>query len=576
MEKRPFAELGVSQEVLKAVDKLGYEEASPIQTAVIPAAMQGRDVVGMSATGSGKTAAFAIPAIELCKAQVRKVQCLILCPTRELAVQVAEETGKLLLFKKGLNVVPIYGGQSYDRQFRALASGVQIVIGTPGRVMDHMERGTLKFDELKLVVLDEADRMLDMGFREDIEHILSAVPKERQLLFFSATMPNAIQDLIGRYTRDPAWIKIESHAKNAPQVDQVYYEVDRRSKLEVLTRLIDLNDFRYGLIFCSTKVMVDELDEQLHSRGYATDRLHGDLSQMQRNRVMEKFRSRSFEFLVATDVAARGLDVDDLEVVFNFDLPNDAEDYTHRIGRTARAGKSGRAITFVSGRELYKLGSMVRFANLKIRRESVPSLDQVEEARASVFFEKLRGVLDAGQFEKHDPMIDRLLDQGYNSTDICSALIQLLRGGPGPGPAPASAAAPVQAAPASPKPKARGAVPSAFANVASGADDVDGPPPGRDGPPPVARTGKEPGMTTLFFNSGRKHLVTTAEIVGKITGVTRLQAQVIGAIDIHQRHALVDVASDQAALIIKKMTGIRIRGHALKVALATTEDRARD
>ena len=412
MEKRPFAELGLSPEILKAVDKLGYEEASPIQTAVIPAVMRGRDVVGQSATGSGKTAAFAIPAIELSKPQVHKVQCLILCPTRELAVQVAEETGKLLLFKRGLHVVPIYGGQSYERQFRALAAGVQIVIGTPGRVMDHMERGTLKLDGLRLVVLDEADRMLDMGFRDDIEHILSAVPKERQLLFFSATIPRAIQELIGRYSHDPEWIRIESHAQNAPQVDQVYYEVDRRSKLDVLTRLIDLNDFRYGLVFCSTKVMVDELDEQLHSRGYATDRLHGDLSQMQRNKVMEKFRRRAFEFLVATDVAARGLDVDDLEVVFNFDLPNDAEDYTHRIGRTARAGKSGRAITFVSGRELYNLQSMVRFANLKIRRERVPSLDQVEEARAGAFLEKLRGILDSGQFEKHDGMIDRLLDQG--------------------------------------------------------------------------------------------------------------------------------------------------------------------
>jgi len=550
MEKRPFSELGVSQEVLKAVDKLGYEEASPIQTAVIPAALQGRDVVGQSATGSGKTAAFAIPAIELCKAQERKVQCLILCPTRELAVQVAEETGKLLLFKKGLNVVPIYGGQSYDRQFRALASGVQIVIGTPGRVMDHMERGTLKLETLKLVVLDEADRMLDMGFRDDIEHILSAVPAQRQLLFFSATMPRAIQDLIGRYTRDPAWIRIESHAKNAPQVDQVYYEVDRRSKLEVLTRLIDLNDFRYGLIFCSTKVMVDELDEQLHSRGYATDRLHGDLSQMQRNRVMEKFRNRSFEFLVATDVAARGLDVDDLQVVFNFDLPNDAEDYTHRIGRTARAGKSGRAVTFVSGRELYKLQSMVRFANLKIRRESVPSLDQVEEARASVFFEKLRGLLDSGQFEKHDRMIDRLLDQGYASTDICSALIQLLRGGPPP----------KESAPAPPA--------NATAKRAP-APPLEGDAPLQDVPVP-ARTGREAGMVTLFFNAGRKHLVTTAEIVGKVTGVTRLPAQAIGAIDIHQRHSLVDVAADQAALIVKKMNGIRIRGHSLKVAPATS------
>jgi ATP-dependent RNA helicase DeaD len=554
MEKRPFAELGVSPEVLKAVGKLGYEEASPIQTAVIPAVLQGRDVVGQSATGSGKTAAFAIPAIEIAKAAVRRVQCLILCPTRELAVQVAEETGKLLLFKKGLHVVPIYGGQSYDRQFRALESGVQIVIGTPGRVMDHMDRGTLKLDALKLVVLDEADRMLDMGFRDDIEHILSAVPKERQLLFFSATMPRAIQELIGRYSRDPAWIRIESHAQNAPQVDQVYYEVDRRSKLEVLTRLIDLNDFRYGLIFCSTKVMVDELDEQLHARGYATDRLHGDLSQMQRNRVMEKFRKRSFEFLVATDVAARGLDVDDLEVVFNYDLPNDAEDYTHRIGRTARAGKSGRAVTFVSGREIYKLQSMVRFANLRIRRESVPSLDQVDEARASVFFEKLRGMLDSGQFERHDRMIDRLLDQGYASTDISSALIQLLRGG----------AAPKPAAPAEPAEARRPEAPEAR--------DAHGQP----GPERAARTGKEPGMTTLFFNAGRKHLVTTAEIVGKVTGVTRLPATAIGAIDIHQRHSLVDVASDQADLVLKKLNGIRIRGHALKLGLATAEERGRD
>ncbi len=559
MEKRPFAELGISPEVLKAVDKLGYEEASPIQTAVIPVVLQGRDVVGMSATGSGKTAAFAIPAIELSKASVHKVQCLILCPTRELAVQVAEETGKLLLFKRGLHVVPIYGGQSYERQFRALAAGVQIVIGTPGRVMDHMERGTLKLDGLRLVVLDEADRMLDMGFRDDIERILKAVPPERQLLFFSATMPRAIQDLISRYTKDPAWIKIESHAQNAPQVDQVYYEVDRRSKLEVLTRLIDLNDFRYGLIFCSTKVMVDELDEQLHARGYATDRLHGDLSQMQRNRVMEKFRKRSFEFLVATDVAARGLDVDDLEVVFNFDLPNDAEDYTHRIGRTARAGKSGRAVTFVSGREIYKLQSMVRYANLRIRRESVPSLDQVDEARASVFFEKLRGVLDSGQFEKHDRMIDRLLDQGYASTDICSALIQLLKGGPAP------------KAPASPRPAAAAAQAGQEEAPEPEEREPEAPEPAR-----VARTGKEQGMTTLFFNAGRKHLVTTAEIVGKIAGVTRLAAGAIGAIDIHQRHALVDVAAEHAELVMKKMTGIRIRGHALKVSLATTEDKARE
>jgi ATP-dependent RNA helicase DeaD len=565
MEKRPFAELGLSPEILKAVDKLGYEEASPIQTAVIPTILAGRDVVGQSATGSGKTAAFAIPAIELVKPQVRKVQCLILCPTRELAVQVAEETGKLLLFKRGVHVVPIYGGQSYDRQFRALEAGVQIVIGTPGRVMDHMERGTLKLDGLRLVVLDEVDRMLDMGFRDDIERVLSAAPVERQTLFFSATIPPVIQQLIKRYSRDPAWIRIESHAQNAPQVEQVYFEVDRRSKIEVLTRLIDVNDFRYGLIFCSTKVMVDELDEHLHARGYATDRLHGDLSQMQRNKVMERFRRRAFEFLVATDVAARGLDVNELEVVFNFDLPNDAEDYTHRIGRTGRAGKSGRAFTFVSGREIYKLQGMVRFAGLKIRRENVPSLDQVEEARANAFFERLRAVLEAGKYFKHDRMIDRLLDQGYASTDICSALIQMLQGGGVPAPAPEPAGPkPAPGKPVRPKPAPAAAASDSAAPVAEIPSEEPGPVP--------ARTGKEPGMKTLFFNAGRKHLITPAEIVGKVAGVTRLPAHVVGAIDIHQRHSLVDVAAAHAEVILKKMDGIRVRGHILRLHPATPGD----
>lgn len=450
--------------------------------------------------------------------------------------------------------------------------------------------------------------MLDMGFREDIERILSALPAQRQALFFSATMPRAIQDLIGRYSRDPAWIRIESQAQNAPQVDQVYFEVDRRSKIEVLTRLIDLHDFRYGLIFCSTKVMVDELDEHLHARGYATDRLHGDLSQMQRNRVMEKFHRRAFEFLVATDVAARGLDVDDLEVVFNFDLPNDAEDYTHRIGRTGRAGKTGRAYTFVSGREIYKLQAMVRFAKLKIRRESVPSLDQVDEARANVFFEKLRSVLEAGKFQSHDRMVDRLLEQGYASTDICSALIELLKGGGAGGESGGAVAGPNAGAPAaartsSPRPSggARSTGPAAArssagpeaagrketrvaprdsasrpdrdsgAGVAAGDAEGAAAAPAPDAPV-VRRTGKEAGMTTLFFNVGRKQLATQAEIVGKIAGVTRLPAQVIGAIDLHQRHALVDVATEHAPLVLTKLNGVRVRGHSLKVALATKAD----
>lgn len=611
MEKCPFTELGLSPEILKAVDKMGFEEAAPIQAAVIPKIMAGRDVVGMSSTGSGKTVAFAIPAIEMVDPKVRAVQVLILCPTRELAVQVAEETGKIAFFKRGVMGVPIYGGQSYERQYRALAAGSQVVIGTPGRVMDHMERSTLKLDQLKMVVLDETDRMLDMGFRDDIEKILSAVPEKRQLLFFSATIPRPIQDLIGRYSRDPEWIKIEAVAQNAPQVEQIYFEVDRRSKIEALTRLIDVHDFRYGIIFCSTKIMVDDLEEHLHARGYATDRLHGDISQAQRDRVMDKFRRRGFEFLVATDVAARGLDVDDLEVVFNFDLPNDAEDYTHRIGRTGRAGKSGRAFTFVSGQEIYKLQSMVRWARLDIRRGKLPSLDEVEEARTNVFFEKIRATLDAKDFRPHDRMIDRLLDQGYASTDICSALIHLLQAGAAPekkpGPRKSAAVAPAalaaegvpagtnvaiaKPAPSWAKKKAEPKAERipAYAPAAKPPAPAERPPsepprsaavPSRAVPPAdeerprrkskyerPARTGREPGMTTVFLNVGRDQLITPADIVGKISGVTRLEASVVGAIDIHQRHTLVDVAENAAPVIVKKLEGIKLKDVALAPAL---------
>ncbi len=550
MEKRLFSELGLSAESLKAVDRMGFEEASPIQSATIPVALEGRDIVGQSSTGSGKTAAFALPAIEKTDAHLRAVQVLVLCPTRELAVQVAEEVGKLSQFKRGLHVVPIYGGQSYDRQFRALSGGAQIIIGTPGRVMDHMERGTLKLDQLREAILDEADRMLDMGFHDDIERILSAAPAGRQTLFFSATMPKPIQQLIANHSRAPEWIKIEALAQNAPQVDQTYYEVERRSKIEVLTRLIDVNDFRYGIIFCSTKIMVDELDEHLHARGYLTDRLHGDISQAQRNRVMEKFRERRFEFLVATDVAARGLDVDDLEVVFNYDLPNDAEDYTHRIGRTGRAGKSGRAITFVAGREIYKLQSMVRFAKLKIRRETVPSLDQVEEARENVFFEKLRTTLDEGQYAKQDRMIDRLLEQGYASTDIASALIHMI----------GSSEKPVEKK-----------QPAAAVQQPYGWDKEDSPrniPQKKKKYERPARTGGEPGMVPLVMNVGRKQMVTPADVVGKIAGVSRLPASVVGAIDIHSDHLIVDVAEEHIELLLQKLNGIRVKGCMLQVKRA--------
>jgi ATP-dependent RNA helicase DeaD len=432
--------------------------------------------------------------------------------------------------------------------------------------------------------------MLDMGFRDDIEHVLKSVPAERQCLFFSATMPMAIQELIKRYTRNPEWIRIESLAANAPQVEQIYFEVDRRSKIELLTRLIDLHDFRFGIIFCSTKIMVDELDEHLHARGYSTDRLHGDITQAQRTRVMDKFRRRGFEFLIATDVAARGLDVDDLEVVFNFDLPNDAEDYTHRIGRTGRAGKKGMAFTFVAGRELYKLQNMIHYGRIKIRRERVPSLDEVEEAKGNVFVDKLRATLDAKKFKLQDQMIERLLEQGYTSTDIVSALIHLMQG---------DAAEPPKAAT---KPKAERiaanekhpAAPAKVMRVDPNAPAVKPPQSGALGsmrstsaPKPgmsrkefglakagyerKPRTGREPGFTPLSFNIGRAHLVTPADLVGKIAGVTRLPASIVGAIDIHEEHTHVDVLTEHVDTVVAKLAGIRVKNQSLKVTVVSSE-----
>jgi ATP-dependent RNA helicase DeaD len=438
MTTKLFSELGLSPELLKAIDKLGFEQAAPIQAEAIPILMQGKDVVGQSQTGSGKTAAFGAPAIEKVDVNQRTTQVLILCPTRELAVQVSEEIHKLAFFKRGLHALPIYGGQSYDRQLYGLRQGAHIVIGTPGRVMDHMRRGTLKLDSLKLVVLDEVDVMLNMGFRDDIELILQATPKERQTVFFSATIPRPIQQLIEKYSRDPQSVRIEQKAMTVPTVEQFYYEVDRRYKIELLTRLIDIHDLKLGIVFCNTKRMVDDLVDHLNAQGYSADRLHGDMSQMMRDRVMNKFRKSGLEFLVATDVAARGIDVDDVEVVFNYDLPYDGEDYVHRIGRTGRRGRSGRAISFASGREVFQIRNIERYTNTRIHRAKMPTVGEVEEARANVFLDKLRATLKSGDYKRQDHLVERLLEEGFSSTDIASALLHQLQGGEGAQPGKAS------------------------------------------------------------------------------------------------------------------------------------------
>ena len=596
MQKKLFSELGLSPEILKAVAKMGFEEASPIQSETIPILLSGKDVVGQSQTGSGKTAAFAIPAIERVDPTMHAPQALILCPTRELAVQVAEEVAKLAFFKRGVRELPIYGGQSYDRQLRGLKMGAQIIIGTPGRVMDHLERGTLKLDRLAMAILDEADRMLDMGFSEDIEKILSQAPPERQTILFSATLPQGIQRLIKRHTREPVNIRIESQEMSVPAIEQFYYEVDRRSKLEVLCRLIDLQDVKLAIIFCGTKMMVDELAEHLVARGYSADKLHGDMTQVMRERVMAKFRKRGFEFLVATDVAARGLDVDDIEVVFNYDLPQDAEDYVHRIGRTGRAGRAGRAITFVAGREIWKMQQIIRFTKSRVQRGKVPSMEEVEQKRASQFVETLRETLEKAEYKRQDAMLDQLLDQGYSPTDIASALLHLLgvekprdsqpvieekphradareypqrdtRSSPPREPREYPKYEPVSRRSAPPAAQPKKSAPPDTSPPSHSSHPSPAPVPAKPHAAPPAAS-HEPGMVRISFNIGHDHQITPGDIVGVIAGVTRQPKEIVGRIEILERKALVDVSDDSANLVMKKLNGIKFKGRKLAVTVA--------
>lgn len=428
MENPGFKDLELSKEIQMAVRDMGFEEATPIQIQSIPYMLEGKDVIGQAQTGTGKTAAFGIATLESINPGNRGLQAVILCPTRELAIQVSEELKKLSKYKKGIEILPIYGGQPIDRQIRALRRGVQIIIGTPGRVMDHMERRTLRMDGVKIIVLDEADEMLDMGFREDIETIMRKIPKERQTILFSATMSRAILDLTKKYLTKPQMIKLAHKEMTVPEVEQFYYEVKSQAKPEVLSRLIDINDLKLSLVFCNTKRRVDELVETLKARGYLADGLHGDLQQRQRDTVMSKFRKREIEILVATDVAARGIDVGDIEAVFNYDIPPDDEYYLHRIGRTARAGKAGRAFNFVTGREVYRIRQIQQFTKTKIIAQKVPSVSDIEEIRTNLVLEKVKGIVDAGHLGEYTNMVEKLIQEDYTSGEVAAALLKMVIG----------------------------------------------------------------------------------------------------------------------------------------------------
>ncbi|WP_044513830.1 DEAD/DEAH box helicase [Hymenobacter sp. DG25B] len=528
-EKMKFSELTLSEEMQRAIAEVGYEEASPIQAAGIPVLLQGRDVIGQAQTGTGKTAAFSIPAIERIDTDSREVQCLVLCPTRELAVQVSGEIQKLGKYKKGLAVVPIYGGSSYDRQFRALERGVQIVIGTPGRVMDHIERGTLKLDSCKMIILDEADEMLDMGFRDDIETVLKKMPEDRQTVFFSATMSKPIMEMTKRYQKDPQIVKVNHQEMTVTNIEQSYFEVRGPQKKDVLTRLIDMYNIKSGIVFANTKRMVDEIVGDLQAKGYFAEGLHGDMGQQQRQNTLDKFRKGTLEILVATDVAARGIDVDNVEVVVNYDLPADEEYYVHRIGRTGRAGKLGKAFTFVSGRDIYKLRDIMRFTKATIKQERVPSFEDVSEVKTTLMLNSIKEVIVKGNLDKYLARVQRLIDQdqeeAVTSLDIAAALLKMTMK------------------------EDKRAQESLDASRTQGA----------------ARA----GFTRLFVTMGKKDRLHPRDIVDLIAENTSLTAGKVGDIALYDKFSFVEVPNDFVQEIIDQLGRSSIQGRPVAFNIAT-------
>lgn len=414
-----FGELELSPKILAGVSDMGFEEPSPIQKEAIPLAMAGKDIIGQAQTGTGKTAAFGIPILEKLTGLTKYPQALIVAPTRELALQVAEELAKIGRHKK-VKVAAIYGGQSMDRQIRTLQGGVHIVVGTPGRLLDHLNRGTLKLEQVETLVLDEADEMLDMGFIDDIESIIKKAPEEKQMLLFSATMVNEVRRLAEKYMKQPAFVTVNREQVTVPLIEQIYYET--RNKFESLCRILDAEDTDRLIIFCRTKKGVADLVASLQSRGYAAEGLHGDLSQFQRERAMKRFREGKAEILVATDVAARGIDIENISHVINYDIPQDNESYVHRIGRTGRAGRKGKAITLVEPVEFRQLRSIQLAIKTKITRQPLPTLADVLDKQKESLARALKLIIEAGAHKSYKAVLKDLPDE-YEYEDLAAAAL---------------------------------------------------------------------------------------------------------------------------------------------------------
>ncbi len=524
-----FSTFGVDKSIIKAIHEMGFEEPSPIQSTCIPKILTGVDVIGQAQTGTGKTAAFGIPITEQVSTKP-VVQALILTPTRELAIQVSGEIRKIAKYKR-VKTLPIYGGQSIGHQIRALKQGVQIVIGTPGRILDHLSRNTLQLHEVKMIVLDEADEMLDMGFIEDIESILKSVPKERQSLLFSATMPPEIRSLANRYMVSPEVIRVNREDVTAPLIEQVYYKVFERNKIDSLCRILDHEEAELGIIFCRTKKGVDELTETLQARGYLADGLHGDLSQAQRDKVMSDFRNTRIEFLIATDVAARGIDVSNVSHVINYDIPQDPESYVHRIGRTGRAGKKGIALTLVTPREMKQLRVIEKMIKSHLESRNLPSIEEANTRRAEHFKQQMIEVIESGQTHSLITEVIDELRENYTADEIAIAATYV-----------------------------------AFHDqIMEDQEEVYD----------FGDTGARKGMVRFFINVGKNVNLSPKALADELAGIVGIASAAIGKIDIFDRFTFVEVPENVAPFLYEALRHGRLLGLRVNVEAAKPRESRR-
>lgn len=517
-----FAELDLSQPILQALTDMGFEEPTPVQEKCIPPLLQQKDVVGQAQTGTGKTAAFGIPLVQQTDINLKEVQTIIMCPTRELAIQVTGELIKIGKHLDGLHVVPVYGGQSISRQIKALKRGAHVVVGTPGRTIDHLRRGTMKLNNLQRVVFDEADEMLNMGFRSDMEQILSYADQPVQTIMFSATMSKGIRKIMNRYMKKPETIAIERKKMTAPNIEQYVVEVRDSVRTEAICRFMDINGFKLALVFCNTKRKTEKVSRDLRSRGYSSDFINGDLSQNQRDRVMAKFRSGAIDILVGTDVAARGLDIDDIEAVFNYDLPQDPEYYVHRIGRTGRAGRSGMAITFSTKRKKKQLRTIEKQIKTRLNPLDLPSTADVQKSRLAGEMDDLVEVLEKGNLRPFIEQIESFTDDRFTTVEIAAALL-----------------------------KKRTAAPAQEDVAEDKNQNYD-----------------DSAMIKMHFNVGKKNNVYPGDLVGAIAGESDVPGNVIGNIDIFPHHSFVDIPGKHVKKVLSVMNRNRVKGKKIRVKVA--------